>query len=47
MWYSVELLETGEIYVQTTRSLFLHGAKGMVLLHCTYQIAVNIQNENQ
>jgi hypothetical protein len=47
MWYSVEILENKEIYIQETSQRLKHGAKGVVLLsHCTKIFAENIKNEN-
>jgi hypothetical protein len=47
MWYSVEILENKEIFVQKTEQRLKHGAKGVVLLpHCTKKFAENIKNEN-
>ena len=47
MWYSVELLENGKIFIQKTSQRLKHGSKGKVLLeNVLYQIAINIQNEN-
>lgn len=48
MWYSVELLETGEIFIQKTKERIKHGAKGKVLLpNCLLSFAKAIQLENQ
>jgi hypothetical protein len=47
MWYSVELLENKQIFIQKTSERLRHGAKGVVLLpHCTKQFAENIKQEN-
>lgn len=47
MWYSVELLETGEIFYQPTTMRLKHGAKGKVLLsNCLLKIAKDIVKEN-
>jgi len=47
MWYSVELLENGQIFIQKTSERLKHGAVGKVLLpNVLHQIAINIQNEN-
>jgi hypothetical protein len=48
MWYSVELLNNREIFIQTTEQRLKHGAKGVVLLpHCLYSVALQIQLENK
>lgn len=47
MWYSVELVQDKTIFIQTTADLRKHGPKGKVLLpHCLYDIAIQIQREN-
>jgi hypothetical protein len=47
MWYSLERLESGEWYIQSTEQRLKHGAKGKaLLLHCTYQLALAIIQEN-
>ena len=47
MWYSVEKLEDGKIYIQSTVNRIKHGAKGKVILpHCTIEIANKIKLEN-
>lgn len=48
MWYSVELLENKEIFIQKSEQRIKHGCKGKVLIpYCTKEIANNIQIENQ
>jgi len=47
MWWSVELTESGSIYIQPTEFRRKHGAKGKVLIPaCLYHIADAIKNEN-
>lgn len=47
MWYSVELLENGSIFIQSTLDRLKNGAKGKVLLpNCLLAIALNIKQEN-
>jgi hypothetical protein len=47
MWWSLELLEDGSLFMQETRQLFRHGAKGKVLLsHCLKFVGEQIINEN-
>lgn len=47
MWYSVELLENGRLFIQKTSERIKHGCKGKVILpHCTLDTAIKIKNEN-
>jgi hypothetical protein len=47
MWYSVELLENGEIYIQPFQQRIRHGAKGKVLINkCLITTALKIKKEN-
>lgn len=47
MWYSVQLLQDGSIFIEKSITTKKHGPKGKVLIPCClYYVAVNIQQEN-
>ena len=47
MWYSVELLESGSLFVQSVEQRKKHGCKGKVLItSCLYEAANQIREEN-
>ena len=46
MFYSVELLENGKIFIQPNQSMQRHGCKGKVLIVCLKEVAIRIKQEN-
>lgn len=47
MYYSLEILETGKMFIQSIKDRLKHGAKGKVLLpNCLLSIALKIKEEN-
>jgi hypothetical protein len=47
MWYSVELLESGKIFIQKSSDRDKHGPKGKVLIpNCLFKVAKQIESEN-